>query len=324
MRYYELTLSLANSATSQVLQLKLDESNAYGLRITFNIQAFQDAALYVPSVLTIYNPSTSYFTNAHGLEGAKVMLRAGIKPSPLTSKLDLTPSLNDLLYIGVVARAVPDYMSKDPSIALLLSPVSFDAIPEPFTASLNKGEKVGEFFKKVLTQMFSALKVVVDVSAESVTLQDKTKWAFKVTSLDEVLSALDSFNLKVATEGDTFTIMAKKANLERAFAPFKPKAQDFIAQPEWQTLSELQCSFALRSDLKIGQKVIFDGTMATSAQSLVSEPSSLSGITHTNALLLAGEFEIVSIWHQGDSRGIGSESWATNVLLMKPEANLVS
>lgn len=341
MRYYEIDFNLDTSLDqdsltkayfknlerslewNNKLSFVLNEKNPYAIRITFNIQNFSDAGTYTPSVLTLYNAPTAFFTCAQTLVGATVTVKAGIKQSTFTNKLNLTMSNNDTLYIGNVARVVPNYSGKDPSVAILLG--SFiDKEGISCIEALEKGGKVADYIKKVLNKLYNSVSVTIDESAESVTLEDKQTYQSKFASLPEVTAFADKFNLKLSIASNRVTIYKATKQVSNAIQPFKPKAQDFLSQPEMQNLTDIQCLFALRGDLQLQQKIIFDYSLAMSGGSLLDDSNALAGFQNPNAILTSGEFTITGIWHTGDSRNSSAEAWATTISATKPKDNAAS
>lgn len=314
-----------NTGVRDKLHFVLDETNPYAMRVTFNIQHFSDAAVYVPSVLTLYNAPTAFFgQSGQALVGASVVVKAGIRPSVYTSKLNLTTEVNTLLYVGNVARVVPQYTGKDPSVAILLGSFTTESSGVQIEA-LEKGGSISEYIKKILLKLYPTISVIIDDSAKSKTLQDKQTYQNKFSKLEEVSQFADKFGLKLAVWSNSVKIYdpySKKKNTD--VAPFIPKEQDFLTQPEMQSLTEVQCVFALNASLQLGQLINFPSNMAVNAGSLTSDPSPLAGISNTNALLTSGDFTITGIWHTGDSRNSSAEAWATTVSAVKATDNLAS
>lgn len=343
MRYYDIEFNLATSQKADKLEVaglqreiygsgesydnklhfRLDESNPYALRVTFNIQHFGDAGTYIPSVLTIYNPPTAFFTCADALVGSTVTFKAGLKSSIYTKKLDLTLSNNDTLYIGNVARVVPNYVGKEPSVAILLG--SFiDIKGVSCIEALEKGGKVGEYIKKVLLKLYPSLSVTIAESAESVTLEDKQTYQSTFSSLNEITAFADGFKLKLAVSSNKVVIYNPSQGGFSNADSFIPKSQDFLSQPEMQNLTDVQCVFALRGDLQLSQKILFNYNLAMNGGSLMDDSNALAGFNNNNAIITSGEYTITGIWHTGDSRNSSAEAWATTISATKPENNAAS
>lgn len=314
-----------NTGVKDKLHFVLDETNPYAMRITFNIQHFSDAALYVPSVLTLYNAPTAFFgQSGQALVGASVTIKAGIKPSVYTSKLDLTTDVNTLLYIGNVARIVPQYTGKDPSVAILLGSFTTKSSGIQVEA-LEKGASISEYIKKILLKLYPSISVKIANSAKNKTLQDKQTYQNKFSKLEEVTSFADRFGLKLAVFNNNVNIYAPYSKVkDDTVAPFTPKEQDFLTQPEMQTLSEIQCVFALNASLQLGQVINLPSNMAMNGGSLVSDTNPLAGFRNINAILTSGNYTINGIWHTGDSRNNSAEAWATTISAVKAEGNAAS
>lgn len=311
-------MTLVTSTTFQIknkLKLELNEKNPYAVRVTFTIQQFSDAGIYTPSVLTIYNPDTSFFTNGDGLVGGSVSIEAGIKRDSLfAKKLGTTESSNDRIFVGTISRVIPSYQGREPSVAFVLSPVEMGTKnAEVREYTIQKGDQLAKVFKTALSDMMPTARVEIDKSAESLTLQNKQTYVLKTDYFNSVIHEAEYLGMKIAVENNVFTIYDAKSALEREYATFEPIAADFLSQPEWQTLSTIQCTFAMRGDLSIGQKIRLPAYMALSTQSLTGDVASLSGVTHKASIIAQGEFTITSIFHQGDSRNVAAESWATTI-----------
>lgn len=314
-----------NTGVKDKIHFVLDEINPYAMRITFNIQHFSDASVYIPSVLTLYNAPTAFFgQSGQALVGSSVVFKAGIRPSVYTSKLELTTEVNTILYVGNVARVVPQYSGKDPSVAILLGSFTTKSSGIQVEA-IEKGGLIGEYVKKILLKLYPTLSVIIDESAKDKTLQDKQTYQNRFSKLEEVVSFANKFGLKLAVWHNNVKIYdpySKKKSTD--VAPFTPKEQDFLTQVEMQSLTEAQCVFALNASLQLGQKINFPSEMAVNVGSLTSDTGPLAGINNINALLTSGDFTITGIWHTGDSRNSSAEAWATTVSVVKDKDNLAS
>lgn len=338
MRFYEIDITLNSgmpsgasgveiisaSGSTQLnnyLKLKLNESNPYAVRITFNFQSFSDGSLFTPSVLTIYNPATAFFTSIEGLKGATIVVKAGIKDSVYMQKLETTTCANNVLFNGHIQRAVPYFGGREPCVALLCSPISEDA--KEVIRTLESGKKVADYIKDVLSAMFSNAEVVIDKGAESLTLQNKQTEQRPFKSFNEVCAFAMNQGLKIAIDQNKLIIYNKETLFVNDNV-FEPKAQDFISQPEWQNQSVIQCTFALRGDLRVGDTITFPMRMAMSANSFIGNATALAGVQNSNALITAGSFHINGVWHTGDSRNSSANSWATTITATRATNNLAN
>ena len=313
----------SKGAINNNLHFVLDETNPYAIRITFNIQHFSDAGVYTPSVLTMYNPPTSFFSCAGALVGSTVKISAGIKPSVFTSKLNLSTDVNTLLYIGNVARVVPQYTGKDPSVAILLG--SFiDSNNTEQVEPLEKGGSISEYLQKILNKLYPSVSVEIAENAKDKTLQDKQTYQNKFSKLDEVSALANKFGLRLAIMANKIKIYDMENPKDDSIEPFKPKEQDFLTQPELQSLSEIQCVFALNASLQLGQDIELPSGMAMNGGSLLEDSNALAGVSNLNALITSGTYTIKGIWHTGDSRNSSAEAWATTISAVKATNNLAS
>lgn len=324
MRFYNITLS--KNGVRQ-FNLQFNEKNPYALGIKFNIQSFYESSNYTPSVLVIYNPITSFFSQSQGLKGMDIVVEAGIKPSVFTDKLGLTTSSNNILFRGKVSRIVPQYNGVNPSAHLLLSSIMLDnqggeksstadndkKSEEGYNFIVEKGDVIADATVKTLNNMFGDLAIEILDSAKNVTLQDTQTLQRNVKDFNELVKLVKSLGVGIAVEATQIALYGINAGLKREAKTFEPKLQDFLSQPEYQNASTIQCAFGLRGDLRLGTKIKMPNNTIMSGGSLLSQSGSLAGISNVNAVIASGEYNITGIWHTGDSRNSSALSWATTI-----------
>lgn len=317
MRFYEITFAKSGSPIKKMV---LDKNNPYALGIKFNIQSFSDSNAYIPSTLTITNPATSFFTNTQGLLEMDVTLKAGITPSVYTNKLQLTQSTNDILYIGKVARVVPQWQGLNPSITLLLSSTIVETrkdengniVEKGYICIIEKGGVIAEGLKNTLADMLPSLIVEITESAKTMTLQDNQTMQREVKNFIEITNLATQLGITFAIDKNKLIMYSKKKGYNNNVLPFKPKLQDFLSQPEYQNHSTIQCIFGLRGDLQLQQELEMPKIMLN-AGSLINDTGSLAGISNANALIDSNTYKITGIWHTGDSRNSSALAWATTI-----------
>lgn len=315
-----ISVKLIERKFNNYFELELNEKNPYALGIKFNIQSFYDSSTYTPSSLQIINPPTEFFSQSRGLVGMNISITAGIKQSIFTKKLDLTPSTNDLLWTGIIARAIPQWSGINPSVSLLLTNTLIDNNSEEnngnYICKIEKGEIIADGIKNTLNEMFPKVQVEINEDAKSITLADKQTNQREIKNFRELSNFASQLNLGLAVESNKVIIYSTKEGYEIKKTPFMPKPQDFLSQPEWQNDSTIQCSFGMRGDLSLRQ-IIKMPSMVSNASALLGSgdsTGSLAGISNANAVILSNEeFKITGIWHSGDSRNSGALAWATTI-----------
>lgn len=314
MRYYRLTIDK--------YIFELNEKNPSAPRLTFSIASFSDALLYAPSVITIYNVSTSMFSNSDIFVGKTLTLTAGLKQGVLTNKAGITPSTNDLIYFGTVMRCVPNFTGQDTSISFYV--VSFPSkLNKPYEVSLNQGEQVIAKIESLLSNVLNNPNFTIshEPTAESITHQSKETHQLKASSVEEVLNIAKGFNLAGALEMNGIKFYTRDNSPKSAMINFKPQASDFLSQPSWETIVKMSCVFHLRGDLRIFQKIEMPSTLLTNLTPLVSS-GSLAGVNYKPRLIFGGTFTITTILHIGDSRSSNAEAWSTTIEALKSGDNM--
>lgn len=310
------------TSSTQIINLKFDEKNPYALGIKFNIQAFYDSSTYTPSTLTIINPPTAFYSQSQGLLGMDIKVEAGIKPSVFTSKLELTASTNNILFIGKVARVVPQWGGLNPSVTFLLSSVMSDSTGDNSShiCIIEKGEKIADSLTNTLREMLPDISVEIVDSAIDMTLQDNQTMQREVKSYMDLVNLAKQLGIGFAVDKNRVIMYGIKKGYENSVSPFEPKPQDFLSQPEFQNHSTIQCVFGLRGDLQLTQKVKMPKNTVLSSGGLtggsgggVSQTGSLAGVSNANAIIASDDYKITGIWHTGDSRNSSALAWATTI-----------
>lgn len=330
MRFYDILLAKKiteqkdgkTTSATEIINLKFDEKNPYALGIKFNIQAFYDSSTYSPSTLTIINPPTVFYSQSRGLVGMDIKLEAGIKPSVFTSKLNLTDSTNNILFIGKVARVVPQWGGLNPSVTFLLSSVMNDSKNDTssYVCIIEKGEKITDSLKATLREMLPEVSVEIVESANDMTLQDNQTMQREIKSYMDLVNLAKQLGVGFAVDKNKIIMYGIKAGYKNDVSPFEPKPQDFLSQPEFQNHSTIQCVFGLRGDLQLQQKismpkntVLGSGGLTGGSGGSASLTGSLAGVSNANAIIASDDYNITGIWHTGDSRNSSALAWATTI-----------
>lgn len=316
MRYYKLAIQGG-------ITFELSEKNPSAPRLTFNIQAFSQAFLYTPSIITLYNVSTDFFTNSQYFIDKVLTLEAGVDSSILSDKAGITPSSNNTLYIGVINRVVPNFTGLDTSVTFYVTSFKRDRT-EKQQEPVNRGEVVANKLQSLLTKVLDNpnYAINVDKSASSIVSESDQTGPLIASTFDDVVQLASSYGISLALEQNTFTFYQDKFDV--AAPPFIPNANDFVAQPSWETLASISCVFSLRGGLRLMQTLKMPGNLVMNLAPLLGGNQSLSGVTYKPSLIIGGDYTIKSIWHMGDSRSNSAESWATTIEAVKVGANLAS
>lgn len=296
MRYYRLMIG-------GMIFAKLDELDTKAPRLTWQIQGSVNAD--IPSAMvTIYNIAPEYFKK-EGLAsfiGKPLFLEAGLKTSPTLKKMKIIPPMNNVVLRGYIVNAIGNPFLQDGNS------LTFWVFPSPLSPTAKLGAvcdiKEGDLLKEKFKLALQTLYPTSIIKIEGVSVVSNFKEKLEFYSLDDIVKKAKEKKIYIYTSSDGFVI-ADSLIPPSSVVVLKPT--DFLEQP--QQLSYSLYSFTLyeRGDIYINS--IIQVPQNFLYQSKISEK--LLGVS--SGLFLTGQFQVVSVWHIGDSCSINGNAWALNI-----------
>lgn len=295
MRFYKIVID-------EKPIIELNQGNPYAPRITFDLRQFEGNEI-PNAIITIYNVGISFLGDLKKFEGKKFELYAGIKNQTLLQKAGVSEIKNNLIGYGYVATASANpNLGKDNQINFLLRP-SNALNDKVFLLELDIGEELKDKVKQALQNIYT--DCIVEIGGLSI--QSKAKEKIKVAGIGDLTPLLIKNKIQIfrTTKGFLIADDSYKAG-DRVINP-----QDFLEKPSQVRTSTIQASFHLRGDFKIGSVITIPSkifaTIPPQTKFILAKPNSY----------IQGRYKIIKIWHIGDSRGMGAQSWATNIEAIK-------
>lgn len=282
--------------------IELNQENPYAPRITFDLRQFEGNEI-PNAIITIYNVGISFLGDLKKFEGKKFELYAGIKNQTLLQKAGVSEIKNNLIGYGYVATASANpNLGKDNQINFLLRPSSA-LNDKTFLLELKAGDNLKDKIKQALQSIYT--DCIVELGG--LNMQSKGKEKIKVAGIGDLTPLLIKSKIQIYRTTKGFLIADDSYKAEaRVINP-----QDFLEKPSQIRTSTIQASFHMRGDFKIGSVITIPSkifaTIPPQTKFILAKPNSY----------IQGRYKIVKIWHIGDSRGVGAQSWATNIEAIK-------
>lgn len=291
MRFYKILVD------SKPL-IELSESNPYAPRITFDLKQFEGSEI-PNSIITIYNVGISFLGDLKKFEGKKFELYAGIKNQTILKRAGVSEIKNNLVGYGYIAMASANpNLGLENQINFVLRP-SNDISDKPFLLEVKKGDNLKEKIKQAIQALYT--NCIVDIGG--LQIQAVGDFTIKVVNLSDLTPILEKHKIKVYKSLKGFIVVDDSyQDGERVLNP-----QDFLEKPSQIRTSTIRASLQMRGDLSIGTAITIPAKM------FATIPPQTNFILAKPNSYIQGRYKIVKIWSIGDSRGIGAQSWATNI-----------
>lgn len=290
--------------------LQLNEDNKEAPRITFNLKQVDEGSDTPNNIICIYNVGPSFFGRLDKFIGKKVELYGGIKLSPLLKTLGVSEVKTNLLAMGYIAEinANPVERFVENKVMIVLR-ASAEVSDKPFLLELKEGDNLKQKLKQALNGIYS--NCIVEIAGLQKLATKKEK--IKIYRYSDIRNEAKKNGISIFKTSKGFLITDPEPSENPRI--IKVKAQDLLEIPSQIRFSTLSVSFALRGDISIHSILHFTS-------------KTFASITADTKLLLAqpkfyveGKYYVTKIWHLGDSREKGVQSWATNVEAVKMEGS---
>lgn len=296
MRYYKLLIG-------GMIFAKLDELDTQAPRLTWQIQGNVNSDI-PNAVVTIYNIAPDYFKK-EGIEsfiGKPLLLEAGLKPSPLLNRMKIIPPLNNVILRGYIVNAIGNPFLKEGNS------LTFWVFPSPLSPTANLGAvcdiQEGDLLKEKFKNAIQLLYPTSIIKVEGVSIVSDFKEKLTFFSLDDIVKKAKQSGIYIYTSSDGFVIAD---DLVPPSSVITLKPTDFIEQPQQISYSLFSFTLYERGDIYLNS--ILQVPQNFLYQSKISEKL----LSVSAGLFLTGQFQVVSIWHIGDSYSIDGNAWALNI-----------
>lgn len=285
--------------------IELNEKNPYAPRITFDFRQFEGNEI-PNSIVSVFNVGISFLGDLKKFEGKKFELYAGIKNQTILKKAGVSEIKNNLIGYGYIATASANpNLGKENQINFLLRPSSVVS-DKVFLLEIEKGDLLKDKLKQAIQSIY--LESIVEIGGLSI--QSKVKEKIKIAGISDLTPFLVKNKLRIFRTTKGFLICDDNYKAQgRILNP-----QDFLEKPSQIRTATIQLSLHMRGDLQIGSIITIPAkifaTIPPQTKFILAKPNSY----------IQGTYKIIKIWHMGDSRGIGAQSWATNIEAIKEGA----
>lgn len=297
MRYYRLLIDGKEFS-------RLDASNPQAIRITFDLKQYGDT-MFPYGLIDIYNVSAEWFNKFNSLIGKRIELYASIIEDPLTKKQGMKIYQNNLICFGYIQNLVfnPN-LGTGNKVTFVIT--SSNEKSKGILLEIKEGDNIKEIVKSVLQNIYKG--VVINTTGVAILANFKEQVLIKdFLDATRFLKRYD-LDIKRTINGFEISDIDSKVSIKN-ITSLNP--QDFLEQPTKIREGVYSMSLNLRGDLKLNSIVTIPQRL------FVTLSSDLSLNFSQNKTYIAGNFNIVKIWHIGDSRNVSPQSWATNLEVVK-------
>ena len=328
-----------------ILEQNMDRSKTIdNIHIEFDIQQLvnnEEKIIFDTATIALYNIN-HYWHNENAqkiINNAKIVLYAGTKASPIHYRQGLVDPKgtcyamndNDILirpiYQGYVKNAYPDMDGVNTILRLNLAGESFN---EEITGLVQLNIKYGEQWRPVVERFLyniilkEGLSLTVKIGksskgslevAESNINSININGIFRPSSEEGVSLATfvkKAFNEIIYKEGNTIYIGESPNIITKV--PTTIRDRDLIGQPQMTGLKTISFNVPMTSRFQILQKIKLELNSFVSINQMFYGNGDL-GYNPLNRVnkMFKGLYQIIQIWHKGQSRNPDAESWCTTI-----------
>lgn len=308
MRYYEIIITNPNNNNTVVQKwstLNADGSNNLSSQsIEFDIPVYTTAEEIGSTFIKIHGVPITEIGQAFNLNNMNLQFFAGMSAGlPLAN-----PNQSGLIIQGVVQQAFGNWEGIDMNITLqVISGWGTSANAKNLIFNWIKGSSLTEAIRNTLSIPYPTYQININVNPNLAL--SNTEYAFyqTVPQFARYLNQVSKYSnqdskyqgIKILMGNNTFTVYdgsSKSIPKELSF-------NDLIGQPIWQSLNQIQFRTVLRADINVGDYVNLPKGIATNT------PQSFSRSRDNS--VFQGEFQIDSVRHLGNYRGMTGQDWIT-------------
>jgi len=307
MRYYLIIIT--NPTTGKELirftTQNIDGSNNLSaLQIEFDLLVYQLNDRAGGSTLKINGIGINQIGQSSQYNGMFIQIYLGMsKGLPLSN-----PKQAGLVLEGTIQRCYGNWMGTQQDINFIIVPPSgTQQAPRNLILNWNKGQELATVIKNTLNIAFPDYTVNIQIKNNLVLSNDEKGYFQTTTQFAKYIKEVSQHIVKDATyQGVCMTIGNKLFNVFDGTSEKTPLAIDFndmIGQPVWSSLNQIQFRTVLRADINVGDYVQLPKSIATNTPQSFSE--------YRDQSVFQGVFQIFSMRHVGNSRGLSGSDWIT-------------
>ena len=328
-----------------ILEQNMDRSKTIdNIHIEFDIQQLvnnEEKEVFDTATISLYNVNR-YWHNENAqkiINNAKIVLYAGTKASPIHYRQGLIDpkyscyAMNDNdiilrpIYQGYVKKSYPDMDGVNTILRLNLAGESFnEEIKDLVMPNIKHGEKwrpaVRKFLQDIINKEGLSLRADIGKSSkDSLELAESNINPININGIFRPSSkkgiSLAAFVKKTFNE-----ILYKEGNIiyigESPNIVSKPptiiRDRNLIGQPQMTGLKTISFNVPMTSKFKVLQKITLELESFVSINQMFYGNGDL-GYNPLNRVnkMFKGEYQIIQIWHKGQSRNPDAESWCTTI-----------
>lgn len=253
---------------------------------------------------------------ASNLNGANFQLSAGMKPGlPLATA---AAGQSGILLRGSVYSCFGNWQGTEQTLELIVNPGADDV--DNINFNWPAGTPLSGALAATFAQAFPAPQYNVNIAVGPNLILPDSQYG-NYNNLATFSSYLNGISKKagVGAYGSTYngvqiaisgtTIYAWDGTQARA-TPKQLAFQDLIGQPTWISPTQINFKTVLRSDIIVGQQVMFPKGI-NSPYALTSSEAAYPNTPASNTTVFQGAFNIQSVHHYGAFRQADADSWNT-------------
>lgn len=309
MRRYELVITGTTSATytSQIN----GQNDPGALNIEFDITEYNAASPVDYAHIRVWGVSLKTIGQGFDFNGAQVTLSAGMAeglPLATAQAKYYGPILK-----GQVFQAFGNWIRTDQYLDLIVTTDGGSTVSNPVNLVVNwpQGQKMGDVVKQALQTAYPNYKITVAVRDSLVMPEDQASQHHTIQSLGDYLNKTSK---SIITDPDYPGVNLVPGLKDNTFIlyddTYKPTSktilkQDIEGQPTWIGVDSVQVTLVMRSDIGVGDILMFPQTQTTSTQDEFGQQQ------QDQLSFSSGKFSVTSVRCVGNFRQPDGLSWAT-------------
>ena len=314
MRYFDIVIT-DSKGTALDRWRSHDENGTVKdgfLRVEINAQVSVQSQASSNTSVKIWGVPLKYLSQKYNMNGMKMEVYGGMaKGLPIANEAQ-----RGLLFRGEIIRTYP--MWENTSICINFIAIAYAKTKriddKSFIFKWSKGQKLSDAIKQTF----------LDISSIDIRISDQL-----VNNFDEIahFSTIQDFGRYIKQRSKSLLILNNYTGVDFAFENEKliftdntvqqtKKAKiidfkDFIGQPTWQHVVNIDVRLVMRGDLMINDVVNLPDRL-----NAIYNPEHL-GFNQRDLLSFTGDWIINTIQHVGDSRNLSGDAWVTMLNLTK-------
>lgn len=319
--------------------------NTDNIHIEFDIQQLsnsEEKTMFSTATLSLYNVNR-YWHNENAknvINNAKIVLYAGVKATPIhyhQGLIDITGTcyaMNDYdilrkpIYEGFVKNAYPDMDGINTILRLNLVSESLNQELKG-TAQLNieQGVQWRPAVKQIIDEMINkeGLSLVCMIGKSSKESLEITESKINSVNINGIFSSSskDGISICAFVQKAFNEIIYKDGNIiwigESLDIITKPSQiisdKNLIGQPQMTGLKTISFNVPMTSKFSILQKIKLQlkGFVSINQMFYGENDLGYSPLNRGKDKMFEGEYQIIQIWHKGQSRNPDTEAWCTTI-----------